>query len=206
MRAPARVTHLPALRPAAAALALCSTIALSADEARDERIQAIQSSLPHYDPRIREKYLATQAALPASPAEHGVAGPAAAGNGTSGTASADAIELPKMTVHPELTVPKPLPRLTAPKPLHDLKGEPLESGSARDARLIKKHISRLVQFLNPHAAVVDLARAAEAREKKANDLNGLADGVELDEALGRDPEQIKKVRDEFEKLYYSGPK
>ena len=34
----------------------------------------------------------------------------------------------------------------------------------------------------------------------------LAAGIELQEAAGRDPEEIKKLRAEYVKLYYSGPK
>ena len=214
MRPPAGLPHLPALR-SAAALALLAPFSGGAAETRADLNQEIKASLPRYDPTIRERDLAAKAAstvppdvpapvpLPGNPAEHGVSG---TNPGTAGAPREEVLELPKVTVRANSDRPKPIPRMTAPKPLRDLRGEPLESGSAKDARLIKKHLSFLDQLLNSHNAQVALAREAEAREQQVNFMNGLADAIELDTAVGRDPAQIKKLRDEYEKLYYSGPK
>jgi len=87
----------------------------------------------------------------------------------------------------------------------------MESPAGRDGRLVKKHLSKLEQALNRFPRIfgvsaVALARDAESREQKAAHMNALADGIELQEAAGRDPEEIKKLRAEYTKLYYSGPK
>lgn len=42
-------------------------------------------------------------------------------------------------------------------------------------------------------------------DPKAKTMNEVADAIEWAEALGRDPAEVKKLRDEYEKLYYSGP-
>lgn len=48
-------------------------------------------------------------------------------------------------------------------------------------------------------------REAEARELKAKQMNEVADAISWNEALGHDPAEEKRIRDEYEKLYYSGP-
>ncbi len=42
-------------------------------------------------------------------------------------------------------------------------------------------------------------------DPKAKTMNAVADAIEWAQALGHDPAEVKKVRDEYEKLYYSGP-
>lgn len=209
MLAPAGAPHPSALLAATALLALLAPAGVTADDIRAERIRAIQTGLPRYDPAIREKDLAAKAATAGAEKKRpAVAETTTANNGTAAAPGSDVIELPRITVHPLYLAPKPLPRLTVPKPLRDLKGEPFESGSARDARLIKKHLSVAAQAVNRLLgnSLVGLARAAEEREKDARQLNEIADAVEVDEAIGRDPALVKKVRDEYLRLYYAGPK
>lgn len=202
----------------ATALTLFVTAEMSADETGDRLRQAIQRDLPRYDPSIRAKDLAEKAARAEAvaknaPADPPAEKPAAAVATEHAPASDHVVELPKVTVHPAYTPPKHLPRFDTPPapPGGDLKAEPFETPAGRDARLVKKHVSKLSQALNRFSGFfgvspVAMAREAEEREQKANLMNGLADGIEMQELLGRDPEDIKKLRAEYQKLYYSGPK
>jgi hypothetical protein len=117
-----------------------------------------------------------------------------------------------MVVHPGsagLKPPPPLPRAGAFAPLRDLPGEPFESGSARGARLVRKHLGSFGQALSrlPYfgPAVIAGAIQAEAELKRAQDLNGIADSIERATLSGQDPEITRKTRTEYLKLYYSGP-
>lgn len=199
-----------------AAASLLLPPAAGAEETRDRLRQAVQQDLPRYDPAIRERDLAEKAARPAVaprnapaaiPDEKTTAKP------TTGRAPPQegALELPTVTVHPTYVPPKHLPRLDAPKPPGgDLKAEPFESAAGREARLVKKHLSPLQRALMRvpliGAGILGSAYDAEARELKAAQMDTLADGIELQELLGRDPAEIKKLRAEYQKLYYSGPK
>jgi hypothetical protein len=201
---------------AAAASLLAPCPALAEENPGDAR-QAIRHGLPHYDPAVYEKAAAEKAARAEAKRNRPAAlpddGPGSKPSGFTGTPSDQAtLELPKVTVHPTFTPPKRLPRIETPPPPPggDLKAEPFESAAGRQARLMKKHLSPLqralsrVPFLG--AGIAGSAYEAEARELKANQMSGLADGIEMQELLGRDPAEIKKLRTEYEKLYYSGPK
>jgi hypothetical protein len=212
----------PASAPTFFALAtivsLSITAELRADETRDRLRQAVQRDLPRYDSSIREKALVEQAARAAARAKNAPADlppekPVQATTTERVAASDHAVELPTVTVHPTYTPPKHLPRLEAPPapPGGDLKAEPFETPAGRDARLVKKHVSKLSQALNRFSrffgvSPVAMAREAEAREQKAHLMNALAEGIEMQELLGRDPAEIRQLRAEYKKLYYSGPK
>jgi hypothetical protein len=221
MLAPAGPPLLPALLSATALALLCPG-EVKATETSAPVKQAIQSGLPHYDPSANERARAAEKAARDVPSNRPAIVPGDSGNTsqadrsqqqTAGPgadvpslASDNTLELPKITVHPIYDAPKHLPRIEPPPPGRDLKGEPLESGSARDDRLIRKHLPLLTQLLNSHAVQVALARAAEAAEQQAVQMDELAGAIELQQALGRDPAEIKKLRAEYLKLYYSGPK
>jgi hypothetical protein len=199
----------------AAAASLLGPLVTLADETHDGPRQAIQRDLPRYDPAFREKDLAAKAERGAvaprtAPAALPVENTARASGTTVAPADPAAVELPKVTVHPLYAPPKHLPRMDAPKPLRDLPAEPFESAAGRQARLIRKHLSPLQRALSRipliGAGIVGSAYEAEARELKATQMNSLAEGIEMQELLGRDPAEIKKLRAEYEKLYYSAPK
>jgi hypothetical protein len=207
MRAPAGLPHLPALFSATATLALLAPLA-GADNPTDPR-QAIQADLPRYDPAAYEKAQAEKAARAApknAPAELPAEKPAP--SSSSVAVSEGILALPKVTVHPGTEPPKPLPRLDTFKPVHDTPGEDFESQGARDARLVRNHLTPFQQALYRlfHVSPVAAARQAEAEQEKARQMNELAAGIEIQEALGRDPAEIRKLRAEYTKLYYSGPK
>lgn len=210
MPVPAGSPHLPAL-VSASALALLSPLELTADETRDEINRAIHAGLPRYDPAAYEKARADKATrsapkhAPAPLPEAKPAPPAASAPLSSGE---KILELPKMTIRSDER-DLPIKRLPRVDPLHqpvqDLKGEPWESPTGRDARLVKKHLTKLQQILLGKTAV-GAARQAEYQEQKARQMNELAAAIEMQAALGMDPKEVKKLRDEYLKLYYSGPK
>jgi hypothetical protein len=200
-----------------ATMSLLVPCAASAEDIPENLTQAIRHGLPHYDPAIHEKAAAEKAARSEAarnrPAPLPPEAPSAKPGGLVEAPSGDTtLELPRVTVHPTFVPPKRLPRIEPPPaPLGgDLKAEPFENAAGRQARLMKKHLSPLQRALSRvpffGAGIVGSAYEAEARELKANQMTGLADGIELQELLGRDPEEIKKLRAEYQKLYYSGPK
>jgi len=180
----------------------------------DDAIKPVRAAgrappLPRYDPSIREKYLADQAASAATPQPTAPA-PAPAPNPASTPESADGrIVLDPMVVYADRDVPKPLPRVHVFTPLRDLPGEPFESGSARAARLVRKHLGAFGVALSRvpliGGDVVGAAVKAEAALKQAQDLNSIADSIDLATFAHQDPEITRKARDEYLKLYYSGP-
>jgi hypothetical protein len=207
----------PTLLSLTATVFLLAPVDAWADATHDQLRRAVQRDLPSYDPAIREKYVAGQAAKPPPqpkntpaplPEEKSAGVPA-----RSAPLGEPALELPKITVRAIHERPRMLPRFEPPPaPVGgDLKAEPFESAAGREARLIKKHVSKLSQALNRFSSLfgvspLAMAEEAEAREQKANLMNGLAEGIEMQELLGRDPAEIKKLRAEYQKLYYSGPK
>lgn len=181
---------------------------------RQERTQVIKSGLPAYDPAIRAQALAdaekkkadriadawrrAEQASPANPPGPKPEGPAP-----------NILELPKVMVRSKVAPVKRLPRTTPyPPPIKDLKPEPFETAAGRDARLVKKHLTKvertLISFFG--GSPVGVAREAESLAQKAAAMDELAGSLELQEAAGRDPEDIKKLRGEYLRLYYSGPK
>jgi len=208
MPVPVGPPRLPVLF-SATALALLAPLEPSAAEASDEIKQAIHAGLPRYDPSAQAKAQAEQAArsrpknVPAPLPEDKPATPVAPAPAST---REKILELPKLTIRPDLDLPKRLPRVEPPAPpLHDLQAEPFESATGRDARLVRKHLTKLQQLFLGKSAVAE-ARQAEFREQKAAQMNALAAAIEMQAALGLDPKEVKKLRDEYMKLYYSGPK
>ncbi len=214
MRSPAGVTRFVCLSVKVSLLAcVLPVLAFSVDATPTVRA-ARPAPLPRYDPSIREKYLAEQAAKAAA-AEMATPTPAPAPAPKPAPTPVSAegrIVLDPMVVFGSrdgLKLPPPLPRVHYFAPLQDLPGEPFESGSARDARLVRKHYGAFgdalshLPFFGP--AMVEGARQAEAELKHAQDLNRIVDSIDLAVLAGQDPEITRKARAEYLKLYYSGP-
>lgn len=203
-------TGVSSLGTLTVSLALLAPTGVFADDTRDNFKQAVTRDLPRYDPAAYEKAQAEKAARAApknAPAPLPEAKPAAP-TATTTTASEHTLALPTVTVHPDTEPPKHLPRIEQHRQLHDTPAEQFESPAGRDARLVRNHLSPLAQALHKIFGIsaVAAARQMEAEKEKARQMNELATGIEIQEALGRDPADIKKLRAEYTKLYYSGPK
>jgi hypothetical protein len=211
MPVPAGSPHFPVFFRVTA-LALFAPLELTAADNRDERRAAIHTGLPRYDPAAYARVQAEKAARTVpknTPAPLPEAKPEAAVPAATGASGEEILELPKMTVRSdgrELPI-KRLPRVNPPhQPVKDLKGEPFESATGRNARLVQKHLTKLEQLFLGKKAAVGAAKLSEYLEQKAAQMNSLAAMIEMQAALGLDPKEIKKLRAEYEKLYYSGPK
>lgn len=212
MRAPPGAFRLPALRAGFACLLLpWAAATLPAETVSDAR-GAVRASLPHYDPAIREAHLAAQAAAAETPRP--APQPAAPAAVAPPAPDRETLVLDPITVwaKPDAKLPTPLPRTQVFTPVRDLPGEPFESPKAREARLAKKHLGPVGQVLNkirlPFIGPIFSANVqqAEAELKRAQELNGIADAIDTGTLIGQDPELIKKLRAEYLRLYYSGPK
>lgn len=208
MRTPAGVSRFVRFSVKTSLMACVLPIAVFPAEITRTFREAAPALLPRHDPAIREKYLADQAAnaaapKPAAPPSRPAAAP---------VSSDDRLVLDTFIVHPDsasLKPPPPLPRTGAFAPLHDIQGEPFESGSARNARLVKKHMGAFGQALSRvpffGKAIIGAAIEDEAALQHAQQLNRIADGIELAVLAGQDPEITRKARDAYLKLYYAGP-
>jgi hypothetical protein len=85
--------------------------------------------------------------------------------------------------------------------------------AAKDAQLVKKHLSSLDRdVLNRFTLPLfgrsreSRARSAEAVESTARQLNALAEVIEKDAALGADPAEQEKLRKLYLELYMARPK
>lgn len=209
MRVPAGSPHLPAF-VSVATLAWLSPVALTAAESSEEIRQAIHARLPRYDPTAHAKAQAEKAAKSAprnAPAAVPDVAPPAPAAPAPPPAGEKILELPKITIRsPAGPTIKRLPRVDPPPlPVKDLPAEPWESPTGRDARLVNKHLTKVEQKILGKWAI-GKAREAEFRLQKAAQLDDLARVIEMQAALGLDPKEVKKLRDEYLKLYYSGPK
>jgi len=205
MQAPAGPTYLPVLF-SVSALALVTLPELAAEETHDGIKQAISAGLPRYDPAAYGKAQAEKAAR-SGPKDTPAPLPEAPAASASLPVGDKILQLPTLIIRGDKDLPKLLPRRDPPpKPLKDLQPEPYESAAGRDARLVQKHLTKLQQILLGKSAIAE-ARAAEFREQHAQQMNELATGIEQQATLGLfDPDALKKIRDEYEKLFYSGPK
>lgn len=214
MCAPAGPPRLPGLLSATTALALLVPLPAVAAETGTEAKRALHSSLPRYDPAAYEKAQAEKAARVApknTPAPLPESKPVAPVAPASAAPREHVLELPKVTVRATTETIKRLPRIDTIKPVEVEQVDPMESETGRDARLVRKHLSKLEQVLNRFprffgVSAIAQAREAESIEQNIAQMNELAAGIELQAAFGRDPEEIKKLRAEYIKLYYSGPK
>ncbi len=208
MPAPAGLPHLPVLF-SATALALLSPLELIAAEASDEIKQAIHASFPRYDSSAHAKAQTEQAARSVRknvPAPLPETKPGTPATPAPASTKEKILELPKITIRPDIDPPKRLPRIDPPaRPINNVPAELFESAAGRDARLVKNHLTKLQQKSLGKWAVPE-ARQAEFRQQKAAQMDELAAMIEMQAVLGLDPKEIKKLRAEYLKLYYSGPK
>jgi hypothetical protein len=212
MLAPAGFSRIPALLTAAAGLVLWTAPAAGA-ASRDERLHVIKAGRRSYDPLPPKP-------LPAAPVLTAEQRQAEAWRRAERLADEapvrkpppapdDVYDLPKITVRPPTKPIKRLPRTEPPAPPRkDLPAEPWETATGRDARLVQRHLSKIEQKLIPllGGSAIGTAREIEARQQKAAEMDALASSLEIQEAAGRDPEEIKKLRAEYLRLHYSGPR
>ena len=145
MRTPAGFSRFVCLPVKVSVLACVLPVAAFPADAPPTVRAAVAAPLPRYDASIREKYLADQAASAAAPK------PAAPAPAPTPVPTDGRLVLDPIVVHPDsdgLKLPPPLPRAGSFAPLRDLPGEPFESGSARDARLVKKHFGAFGEALS----------------------------------------------------------
>jgi hypothetical protein len=206
----------PSLAPALAAAAILAFLVPPASGAasRDERVQVLKSGRRSYDPLPPKPAPARPVQTPEQRrAENWRKADEAAAEAEARkarrTSNDETYDLPTVVVRPDTKPIKRLPRTDSyGPPRKDLKAEPYESATGRDARLVQRHLSKVEQVLIPllGGSAVSTARGMEARQQKAAEMDNLATSLEIQEAAGRDPEDIKKLRAEYKRLHYSGPK
>jgi hypothetical protein len=128
----------------------------------------------------------------------------------------DVITLPRMVVHgaPDLAKPatsSTLPRMHVRPAGKDTPADPFETPAARDARLVKKHLSAFDRlFLNRFnlfgVSKEQRARQAEDVEQTARQLDDIADLLELNQRDGRNSAEDRKLREAYLDAFVARPK
>ena len=212
------VTHNfnPSMRALLYASGLACAVASATNmRAADPKVmsEAIRGGLPKYDPAAHHPLslpppkLARRAATPALPAPS-----------TKQDRLNNIVTLPELVVHANadrsskaMSAPK-LPRLATPRPPgQDAPAEAFETPLARDARLVKKHLSPLDRFfLNRYTPFgitkEQRARQAEALEQNARQLNEFAELIEGRTKDKNQTESDQKLREVYYDTYLSRPK
>jgi len=184
---------------------------VAAEADGSKRRNEVRALLPHYDPAIRENYLAAQAKVPADSASKSASG------ADSSNSSQPVVSLPRIIVRPNQSNPtlpaKPLPRLRVQAPVKDIPPDEFLTPEANTARLVEKHLSRFDRFfLNRFTLPLfgkskeSRAHEAEAIESAAVQLNTIVDLLETEGSEPRDPEEQKKLKDLYYDTYVSRPK
>jgi hypothetical protein len=168
---------------------------------------AIRQTLPRYDPKIRADHLA------APPMKTPLSEPTT--EGLSVEPGEPLVSLPRIIVRStqEETPAVTLPRIIVRPPVNNVKIDEMLTPAARDAQLVKKHLSSfdrnfLNRFTLPFFGRSKESRAqhAEAIEATASQLNAIADLIEREGGEDADPEEQKKLKKLYLETYISRPK
>lgn len=187
------------------------TVRGSAAAPSDQIREAIRQGLPRYDAKIHANHLAAQNAATVSVPQE------AEDDSINLDADKATIALPRMIVRStkeETATPAvTLPRIVVRPSLNNVKIEELLTPAARDAALVKKHLSSFDRnFLNRFTlpwfgrSRESRARNAEAVEAAASQLNAIADLIERESGEDADSEEQKKLKKLYLEAYISRPK
>ena len=125
--------------------------------------------------------------------------------------------LPQVTVtgksKPAPEVFSPLPRLNVRPPVKDLPAVPFETPSARQARLVRKHLTAfdrlfLNRFTVPIFGISQAARAERLEREEATALafNEVAEGIEWVFWTGKTPAEKKQLKEMYYDVLVARPK
>lgn len=180
---------------------------MAAANSSDEMRDAIRQTLPRYDPKIRAADLASQPTE--TPPSESATEMSIADSGEP------PVSLPRIVVRSrqEETPAVTLPRILVRPPVNNVKIDEMLTPAARDAQLVKKHLSSLDRnFLNRFTlpffgrSKESRARNAEAIDAAASQLNAIADLIEREGGEDADPEEQKKLKKLYLETYLSRPK
>lgn len=173
----------------------------------------MRETLPKYDPSIRERALAEEAAN--NPEAESPVGSGPKDNvpvETKREKADDSIELPEVVVEAKREKSRPLPRMHRPTPQANVRIEPFASPAERDRLLVKRHMSALDQAMNRFTLpfvgtpLASRARQAEARLRYAEQLDQLAAMIAYMERQGAPKEEIEKLRALYMDMYIARPR
>lgn len=174
---------------------------------------AIRDGLPKYDPKIRENFLTAQAAAPAvvTPAPVEEKSPVAEPSPES------SVLLPRIIVRAPAGKQKSeplvvLPRLVVRPRAKEEAPDAFATPAARDAALVKKHLSVLDRkvlnrFTLPLFGISKekRARQIEAAAHSAAELNKISETLEMSDVEGADPEEQKRLRQLYLDAFIARP-
>ena len=127
---------------------------------------------------------------------------------SSSPALPEALTATRLLEHKTVVTLIPVPRLQK-----DVNVDPFLTGAARDEALIKKHLSPLDYAVLNRFYLPLLGQSREARARQAEEalhwtlqLNEFADQMSVMKAAGTSEEELKKLKEEYYKLYMMRPK
>jgi len=106
--------------------------------------------------------------------------------------------------------PSTLPRTLVPSVVADVTIEPFSTPEAVDEKLIERHLSPLDRFFLSRYTLGrsqrERAREAEAIYSSAQQLNEVAQSIEVSSAAGMHSDELKKLKALYYQLYLTRPK
>ncbi len=181
-------------------------------------MEALRDRLPKFSSHDQEPTSAAPAP-PLSDSGEDTSAPSSFGEPHDGmpspiVAHSGVIELPKMVIRPfplpRSEPPSPLPRIPL-RPTHkDVQIHDFTSPAAKEKLLVEKHISPLDRFFLSRYTLPlfgiskeKRAREIESSQQAAQQLNHIADIIDLSHMLGVETEEDKKLRQEYIRLLRS---
>lgn len=192
------------------ALVGSSQLGRAAEVLSDKVSQAVRARLPTYDPEVRLKAEQARAAAETAAAEREKSPPAVPVAPMPAAKDSDVVQLEPFVVRQRRVKEPPLrlPRVEVAAPAHPEvdTSDPYLSPEERLRRVRKKWGSPADYFLLNWLFGSGVEKSAEARERYAGQLGGLAKEIELASAAGATPEEIKQLREMYLQLYLARPK
>lgn len=177
----------------------------------------LKAAMPAYDPGIRAAAVA-DGTVDATASR--VTRPMGRSSALKQPASKEApTELPRMVVEaPRMGgagsgQPAPLPVLPRVEQFKHVEAEPFETDEARERRLSQTYLSDLDRLLLNRVTLPGVGKSQGERAKElaridagAEALNRLALIIEVLEASGASPEEVKALREEYARLFTTRPR
>lgn len=192
-------------------LVLTAWIAFAEIGVANEVREALRESLPKYDPSIRERAIAVEAAAAEAASPVG-SGPKDNVPEVPKRKTVDgAVQLPEVVVEAQREPGRPLPRMHRDAPKAHVTIEPFASPAEQDRLLVKRHMSPLDQAMNRFTlplfgtSLASRARHAEARLRYAQQLDQLAAMIAHLERQDAPKAEIEKMRALYMDLYLARP-
>ena len=197
------------------------SLAVPAVWAEETSLQKVfPGGIPVYDPAV-SKAPAPPRVSPAKrrgsqSAQRSLPNPARASSEMTTVRKEAPVVLPRFMVRstgplPESKPAKPLPSMVIRSTVRDEPAEQFETAAARDARLVRNHLSEFDRYFLNRVTPLGIskeqrAREAEAIHHSAQEMDSIAELIQADGPGKADAEEARKLREAYFDTYVARPK